>query len=550
MSYQPPNSQSNFSTFSRAFSRLRLRLHPHRAFPRLHRPLRPRPLLRLCLALAALTFLSQCTTSSTYVPNSTLTIFYNNDQFGYLEPCGCRVNPIGGVHRRFNAMASVPQERRLFFDSGNLLFKSTTVPSYLSGQWLEQAKGLIEAYNLQGADAVGIGETDFANGVDGFLQLKEKAKFPFVNANVVYRKSGDPFLEPYTIVERAGLRIGVFGIFGTDLRLPSELRATDTIAAAKKQVRTLRGKNVDLVVMLSHQGFQADEALAQKVDGIDLIVGGYSQSFLQSRRQANGADIVQLSSQGQMLGKVEYKFAEGKPVWQGMEVLELADNLEKTPAGTDNPMKALIAVVDMHIADANRAAEVALKAKHAAKGAKYQTFLSCKKCHTVQAAFQDQFRHSIAFLTLVANKKETNNTCLKCHSVGLGEARGFNGVNDSLRDHNGARVDYKKVIDEAFVAKAGTDYRKTPALIKTHLQRWQESLQKNRVAKAFVGVQCENCHGTVEHHPFGTATHQPVRTNACTTCHTQEQMPDWYTASGELKESLVAGALKRMSCPK
>ncbi|MCH3786651.1 hypothetical protein LZB36_09450, partial [Campylobacter jejuni] len=51
-------------------------------------------------------------------------IFYNNDNFAYLETCGCRVAPIGGMDRRWNALEAYPAESRVFLDAGNALFKS------------------------------------------------------------------------------------------------------------------------------------------------------------------------------------------------------------------------------------------------------------------------------------------------------------------------------------------------------------------------------------------------------------------------------------------
>ncbi|RZA08008.1 MAG: hypothetical protein EOP11_06165, partial [Proteobacteria bacterium] len=62
-------------------------------------------------------------------------IFYNNDNFSYLEPCGCRISPIGGMDRRWNGMVAYPEDSRVFVDAGNLLYKSTQASEYLAPQW-------------------------------------------------------------------------------------------------------------------------------------------------------------------------------------------------------------------------------------------------------------------------------------------------------------------------------------------------------------------------------------------------------------------------------
>ena len=91
--------------------------------------------------LSALVVLFSVSCSSGIVPSEgagkRLRVFYNNDNFAYLEPCGCRVSPIGGIDRRWNAMQAYPAESRLFVDSGNLLFKSTSATEYLAPQWYE-----------------------------------------------------------------------------------------------------------------------------------------------------------------------------------------------------------------------------------------------------------------------------------------------------------------------------------------------------------------------------------------------------------------------------
>jgi 2',3'-cyclic-nucleotide 2'-phosphodiesterase (5'-nucleotidase family) len=159
----------------------------------------------LALALMA-AGLSSCTSGAKFAPNEAgdrVRIFYNNDNFAYLETCGCRVSPIGGMDRRWNAMKAYPDGTRVFLDAGNLLFKSAHASEFLAPQWYEQAAGVIEAYNLLGADAVEPGETDFALGIEKFRELAAKANFPFISANLV-TKDDKPFLPASVIIKRLG----------------------------------------------------------------------------------------------------------------------------------------------------------------------------------------------------------------------------------------------------------------------------------------------------------------------------------------------------------
>lgn len=512
---------------------------------------------RLALAALVLAACSSGTQPAARDSASSFAVYYNNDNVGYLDPCGCRVSPIGSMHRRWNAMAARRPEERVFVDSGNTFFKSLNPPEHLREQWQEQALGVVEAYNLLRADALTPGESDFALGTAKLLELRAKAKFDFLSANIVKRENGALLFPPRKIVQRAGKKIGVFGLYSPALALPAELTAKPVNAAAAEQVAQLKREGAELIIALSHQGFEADKTLAAAVPGIDLIVGAYSQSLLQDPVEVGNTSIVQLSSQGQMLGYVEYASREGrlKPVRQ--VVAELGADFDSSPdPKLANPMKNLVAVTNLRIAEANRRLDEKLWAAHEAQGVSGpETFLSCRECHTTQAKFQEGQLHAAAFLTLAAKGQENNKECLKCHSVGMGESGGFAGLKQAIQKAEGAPLDHKKILAAAGLAKIaaeGRDYRANPSQVRPEVARWIEALKRSGAKKAFVGVQCENCHGTLAGHPFGDldARHKKPAAQLCVQCHTQSQMPAWYTPDGALKANAVEAAMKTVACPR
>jgi hypothetical protein len=481
-------------------------------------------------------------------------IFYNNDNFSYLEPCGCRISPIGGMDRRWNGMVAFPEESRVFVDAGNLLYKSTQASEFQAPQWFEQAGGVVEAYNILHADAVTAGATDFALGVDKFLELTKKAKFPFVSANL-YRRSGERLLKDSVIIERYGKKIGVFGIFHPSLPLPAELEARDPIAAAREQVKKLRAEGANMVIALAHEGYDNDLILAKEVPGIDLIVGAHSQSMLQTPDMEGNTLVVQLSNQGQLLGMVEYEASSLPAKRTDFKVDELNAEYNDAPGGRANPMKALVAVTNLRMAEANKKLDERIWAAHQAESASgYQSFLSCRDCHAGQAKFQEGKLHAASFLTLMAKKQETNLDCVKCHSVGLGAPGGFKSMADAFRDEHGDPVPLAKVKDAMGknFPPADAHYRENPGRIRPDVQRFIAALQKAGVRKSFPTVQCENCHGGRPGHPFSEnhAADKSVPTTACLACHTKEQMPSWYDASGKLKNDAVEKAKASVACPR
>ncbi len=501
-------------------------------------------------ALALLLLLSACSAGRKVAEDGRkIRVFYNNDNFAYLETCGCRVSPIGGVDRRWNAMKAYPDDSRIFLDAGNLLFKAQRATEFLAPQWYEQAVGVVDAYNLLGADAVEVGVNEFALGLDKFRELANRAKFPFISANILEKDSKKLFLRDSVILHRQGKKIGVFGLFGKDLPLPSTLEAQDPLPVAKRMVEKLRREGAEMVIALTHQGYDADVQLAQKVSGIDLIVGGQSQSLLQKPDTEGKTLIVQLSNQGQMLGMVEYDAATLTRT--DFVVAELGGEFSQGPKDLANPMKSLVAVTNLRIQEANRGLDEKIWAEKFPEEISFETSITCRNCHEKQAAFHDGKAHSAAFLTLMSAKKERNLDCVKCHSVGFGMPGGFQAIADAFRDAAGKPVPLEKVRKLAGLnfPPPGVSYRADGARARADVEHWNASLQKAGVRKSFVSVQCENCHGAMPGHPFAGPHPGKVTVQACTQCHTPEQAPGWYK-NGKLDLEKAQAAIAAMKCPR
>lgn len=510
--------------------------------------------MKIWIGLALL--LVACTSPSGKVTDSgagnKIRIFYNNDNFAYLEPCGCRVSPIGGMDRRWNGMKAYPDESRLYVDAGNAIFKSTRATEFLAPQWYEQSIGVVEAMNLLGTDAATVGSTEFALGLKKFQEISKGARYPYISSNIYWRGGDKLFLPDSVVVEKYGKKIGIFALFDPALPLPPELEARDPVGHAKRMVEKLKGQGADMVLLLSHQGFEIDQELARSVKGIHLIVGANTQSLLQSPEMEGETLIVQLSNQGQMLGMVEYETANFPAKRTNFVVDELNAEYDNAPAGMANPMKALVSVTHLRMAEANRKLDAKIWAAHEGKADGFQTFLSCRECHGKQAQFQEGKRHAAAFLTLVAKKQEMNLDCVKCHSVGMGEKGGFRSLGDAFQDMHGQKIPLEEIRKLAGSVPAhGTNYRDNPAAIRPDVAKWIEAQKQAGVKKSFVSVQCENCHGPRPHHPFGEdAGSGKVLANACLQCHTKEQMPAWYDGAGKVKKAAVDAAVKTVACPR
>ena len=154
----------------------------------------------------------------------------------------------------------------------------------------------IRLMNLMGYDAMTIGNHEFDFGMENMVRLFRMARFPVVCSN--YDVTGTPLeglVKPYVVIERGGLRIGLFGLAPQ----PEGLIQTDKwqgivykdpISVAQAMADRLRNEaHCDVVLCLSHLGIRSidpkaasDEKLVALTSGIDAILGGHSHMFMEA----------------------------------------------------------------------------------------------------------------------------------------------------------------------------------------------------------------------------------------------------------------------------
>ena len=158
-------------------------------------------------------------------------------------------------------------------------------------------KGEVEVrlMNLMRYDACTIGNHEFDFGLENLARLMRMAEFPFVCCN--YDFTGTPcegLVKPYIIINRAGVRVGIFGVCpkpeGLITRQNYEgMRYTRPAEAAQPVIDHLRQKeHCDIVVCLSHLGW--GEAPDMDIDfigsttGLDVLLGGHTHTYFDAPR--------------------------------------------------------------------------------------------------------------------------------------------------------------------------------------------------------------------------------------------------------------------------
>jgi len=138
----------------------------------------------------------------------------------------------------------------------------------------DSASAAVRAMTSARYDAMTPGEADFSLGLDRLAALKGEAGFPLLSVNAL-DEQGARLFSGSIIVEKDGLRIGVFGLTG-----PLDIEGvtvSDAGEAARSAVGALRGEGCDVVIALACLGAEEDgasaaAALADAVEGLDIVI--------------------------------------------------------------------------------------------------------------------------------------------------------------------------------------------------------------------------------------------------------------------------------------
>lgn len=245
-----------------------------------------------------------------------ITVYHTNDVHG---------NQGGGI-----GLAGVSALKKN--TAASLLVDAGDATQGLALASLSKGEDVIELMNLAGYDAMAAGNHEFDYGQEQLKKNASLAEFPILSANV--KKDGEPFLKgtygdeknnngQYTVIEKAGAKIGIFGLTTQNTRTSSNPKGLtgitfeDEIETAKEMIDTLEAEQVDIMICLAHLGdiassvvYTADdvaEALTGDYAGkLDAIIDGHSHTI--ENKEINGVKIAQTGNGFAKLGKLTFTY--------------------------------------------------------------------------------------------------------------------------------------------------------------------------------------------------------------------------------------------------
>ncbi|PCJ83296.1 MAG: multifunctional 2',3'-cyclic-nucleotide 2'-phosphodiesterase/5'-nucleotidase/3'-nucleotidase [Hyphomicrobiales bacterium] len=285
-----------------------------------------------------------------------LRVLHTNDFHSRVEPIskydsGCSEENnaegkcFGGYARMVSGVAAAraSSNNSILVDGGDQ-FQGSLFYTYYKG------KLAAEMMNKLGYDGMTVGNHEFDDGPEVLAGFMDAVSFPVLmsNADVSNEPALNGKLRRSIIIERGGEKIGLIGLTPQDtdeLSSPGKnVIFIDPISAATREVAVLQAQGVNKIIVLSHSGYAVDMDVAAKVAGIDVIVGGHSNTYLSntSDRAAGpyptmieGPDgsptaVVQAYAYGKYLGALDVTFddaglitaATGEPIVMDGDVAE------------------------------------------------------------------------------------------------------------------------------------------------------------------------------------------------------------------------------------
>lgn len=212
-----------------------------------------------------------------------LVIVHTNDTHSHFDPLR---DGTGGIIERAAFIDSVRkaegENKVLFLHAGDFDQGSS---------YYTQMHGRLEVdfVNAMRYDAIALGNHEFDDGIEDLCSRVKDIKCPVVCANLDLSsfELGE-YVQPYCIVNKGGMKIGIIGL-EADLStcvsktISSRIPQLDPVEVTNKWASYLRDtERCDMVILLSHQGWEEDHANAPGINGVDLVVGGHSHYFIDS----------------------------------------------------------------------------------------------------------------------------------------------------------------------------------------------------------------------------------------------------------------------------
>lgn len=206
------------------------------------------------------------------------------------------------------------QPNSLFIGNGDDLGTSVISSTF-------QGQPIVDAFNAGKLDVNTYGNHDFDMGPDQLSKLVKASQFPWVSANAIDKRTGDVFAKEsgakrYIIKEVGGVKIGITGLINEEAPQITSMGPNaivlKPVEAMKKIIPEMKAAGAQFIIVSSHLASPDARIVAEKVDGIDLIVGDHAAFAFDSPEKIHNTLLWFIGDEFTYLGEINFNFDNGK----------------------------------------------------------------------------------------------------------------------------------------------------------------------------------------------------------------------------------------------
>jgi S-sulfosulfanyl-L-cysteine sulfohydrolase len=219
---------------------------------------------------------------------------------------------MGGMDRVATVVNAIRAERpeAILLDGGDTWHGSMT-------SHMTKGQDVVNVMNKLGVEAM-TSHWEWTLGTERVKEIVEGLPFPFLGQNIFDAEWDEPAFEPYTWFERGGAKIAVIGqafpympIANPGWMFP-EYSFGIRAERMQEMVDEVRAEGADLVVVLSHNGFDVDRKMAGQVQGIDVVLTGHTHDAIPEPVLVGQTILIASGSHGKYISRVDLDVRDGR----------------------------------------------------------------------------------------------------------------------------------------------------------------------------------------------------------------------------------------------
>ena len=199
----------------------------------------------------------------------------------------------------------------IILDAGDFFFSTTKLNKNNIESEKHRAGAILEGYNRIGCDAINIGKYELLNGLSFLREMSNKTEIPFLSANLRDSKTKELLFQPYKIIERGELSLGVIGITSLLPDTFTTVVGDDYIQSGNKYIKELSEKT-DVIIMLVNTDRASQKDLAENFKNADFIITSGSTNLTRPNapQKEGGPYMFSCGKQGKYLMVLDVKMKD------------------------------------------------------------------------------------------------------------------------------------------------------------------------------------------------------------------------------------------------